>query len=79
MTGPCGAPVAAPRKWSGACPLELDVAAHATGIDNFAEQNGSTIAKLRYEPSELMAGIGHGKRLAPRRHAIARQELHPFG
>jgi hypothetical protein len=38
-------------------PLELDVAAHAIAIDNLTEKNGTSVAELRHEGAELMAGI----------------------
>src|SRR5262249_30370382 len=57
-------------------PLELDVAAHPIAIDHFAEKNGTSVTKLRYETPELVAGINHGERLASNGHPVAREDLH---
>src|SRR6187399_990091 len=53
-TGPSAA-----RKRRRARPLELDVAADAVFVDDFAEQDGPAIAELGHEMAELVAGIGH--------------------
>ena len=69
------ASVAPPGKRRWASPLELDVAAHAVAIDNLAEKNGTSVTELRYESSELVAGISHGERLASLGHPVARKDF----
>ncbi len=71
----CGAAIAAAgeRRWAG--PLELDIAADAVGIDDFAEQDGAAIAELRHEMTELVAGIGHRDRVGAVRNAFAREDF----
>ena len=76
-TGPSAArpsPIARERRGAGA--LELDVAAHAVGIDDLAEKNGPAVAELRHEMAELVAGIGHGEGLAELGHPVARKDRH---
>ena len=74
-----GAAVAAARERRGAGALELDVAAHAVGVDDLAQKNGAPVAELRHEMAELVAGIGHGERFARLGHAVAREDRHAFG
>jgi hypothetical protein len=40
-------------------------------IQDLAEEDCATIAKLRNEIAELMPGIGHRDRLGARRHDVA--------
>ena len=56
-------------------PLELDVAARAVAIDNLAEKNGTSVAELRHESAELVAGISHGECFAALRHPVARERI----
>ena len=56
------ASIAAAGKRRRSRALELDVAADAVDIDDFAEQDGAAVAELRHEIAELVAGIGHGDR-----------------
>ncbi len=51
----------------------MNVAAHAGAALHLPEQDGAAIPKLRNEMAELMAGIGHGDRLHPRRQDISRK------
>ena len=76
-TGPSAARPS-PRRENGVGTraLELDVAAHAVGVDHLAEQDGAAVAELRHEMPELMPGIGHGERLGALRHPVARQCRH---
>ena len=74
-----GAAIAVAGERRGAGALELDVAAHAVGIDDLAEKNGPAITELRHEVAELVAGIGHGERLAELGHPVARKDRHALG
>jgi hypothetical protein len=72
------AAVAIAREGGGARAFQLNVPAHAICIDDLAQKNGPAITKLRHEGSELVAGIGHGERLARVRHAVAREHCDAF-
>ena len=63
-TGPSAARPS-PRRENGVGPrsLELDVAANAVLVDDFAEQDRPAVAKLGHEITELMARIGHRDRV----------------
>ena len=54
--------------------LQLDVAADAVAVDHFADENRPPVAELRHEGTELVAGIGHGKRSSTLRHDIAGED-----
>ena len=73
-----GAAVAAARKRRRAGALELDVAADAVRVDDFAEQNGAAIAQLGHKMPELVAGIGHRDRVGALRDALAGENLGAF-
>ena len=73
-----GAAVAAARKRRRAGPLELDVAADAVLVDDFAEQDGAAIAQLGHKMPELVAGIGHRDRVGALGDALAGQNLGAF-
>ena len=73
-----GAAVAAARKRRRAASLELDVAAHAIGVDDLAEQDRAAIPELRHEMPELVAGIGHCDRVGAVGDALAGQDLGPL-
>ena len=74
-----GAAVATARKRRRARPLELDVAAHAVGVDDFAEQDGAAVTELRHEMTELVAGIGHRNRVRALGNTLAGQDLGSLG
>ena len=73
-----GAAVAPARKRRRAGPLELDVAADAVLVDDFAEQDGAAVAELGHEMAELVAGIGHRDRVGPIREALSGEDFGPF-
>ena len=70
-----GAAIAPARKRRRARALELDVTAHAVGVDHLAEQDGAAVAELRNEMTELVAGIGHRDRVGAVGDALAGQDL----
>ena len=70
-----GAAVAPARERRRARALELDVAADAVGVDDFAEQDGAAVAELRHEMAELVAGIGHRDRVGAVGHAFAGEDF----
>ena len=74
-----GAAVAAAREGRRAGALELDVAAHAVAVDDFAEQDRAAIAELGHEMAELVAGIGHRDRVGALRDPLAGQDLGALG
>jgi hypothetical protein len=57
----------------------MDIAPDAGPIDHFADQDGAAIAQLRDEIAELVAGIGHGDRVAAVRDATSSQDRYAFG
>ena len=71
--------IAAAGKWRRSGALELDVAADAIDIDDFAEQDGAAVAELRHEMTELMTGIGHGDRLSPIGDAFSGEDFGTLG
>ena len=71
----CGAAVAPAGERRPAGPLELDIAADAVRVDDFAEQDGAAIAELRHEMTELVAGIGHRDRVGTVRNAFAGEDF----
>jgi hypothetical protein len=69
---PKGRPSVAPagkRRFS--CPFQLDIPAHTLAVDDLAQQDRASVAKLRHEIAELVAGIGHGDRHRAFRQAVA--------
>ena len=70
------AAVATARERRRARALELDVAPHAGAIDHLAQQDGATVAELRHEVAELMAGIGECDRLRADGNAVAGQDFY---
>ena len=56
--------------------LELDVAPLARAIDHLAQEDGATIAELRHEVAELVAGIGECDRLRADGNAVAGQDFY---
>ena len=74
-----GAAIAAPRKRRRAGPLELNVAAHAFGVDHLAEQDGAAVPELRDEMAELVAGIGHRDRIGAVGDPLAGEDLGSLG
>ena len=66
-----GAAVAVARERSGPGALELQVAALAAAVDQFTQQDGAAVAKLRHEVAELVAGVGHRQRQRARRNDVA--------
>ena len=78
-TGPSAARPS-PRRENGVGPgaLELDVAADAVRVDDFAEQDGAAVAELRHEMPELVAGIGHRDRVGALGDALAGEDLGAF-
>ncbi len=73
-----GAAVAPARERGGARALELDVAAHAVLVDDFAEQDGPAVAELRHEMAELVAGIGHGDGIGALGQPLAGEDFSAF-
>ena len=73
-----GAAIAAARKRRRARALELDVAADAVGVDDFAEQDGAAVAELRHEMAELVAGIGHRDRVGAVGQPFAGEDFGAF-
>src|ERR1700733_11668918 len=73
------AAIAAAGKWRRPRALELDVPADAVDIDDLAEQNGASVAELRHEIAELVAGIGHGDRFGPVRKALSGEDFSALG
>src|SRR5690606_10956729 len=74
-----GPSVASARKGRSARAFELQIAAEAVPIDDFAEQHRAAITELRHELAELMAGIRLRKRFGRLRHAITCEHRNPFG
>src|SRR5690606_26808501 len=66
--------VAAAREGGAAGALERDVAPKSGAIDQFAEEQGTPVAELRREASELVAGIGLGDGLRVDGHEVARED-----
>ena len=62
-----------PRRedWRSSRALQLDIAPFAVAVQDFAEEDGVAVAKLRNETAELMPGVGHGDRLRARRRDVA--------
>ena len=56
--------------------LQLQIAARAIGVDDFPQQEGAAVAKLRREAAELVAGVGLGDRLGPLRYLVAGKRRH---
>ena len=78
-TGPeRGAAVAPARERRRARSLELDVAADAVPVDDFAEQDGPAVAELGHEMAELVAGIGHRDRVGAIGEALSGEDFGPF-
>ena len=73
-----GAAVAPSREWRGTRALELDVAADAVLVDDFAEQDGPAVAELGDEMAELVAGIGHRDRVGAVRQALSGEDFGAF-
>ena len=74
-TGPSAARPSPPREngvRSGA--LELDVAPLSVLADDLAQQDGATVAELRDEAAELVAGVGERERLRAGRDLVADQQ-----
>jgi anti-anti-sigma factor len=69
-----GLAVAAAREHRSARALERDVAAPSVAVDHFAEEKRATVAELRHEAAELVAGIGLRKRLRSRGDDVARED-----
>jgi len=59
--------------------LELDIAADPVLVDDFAEEDRASVPEARHEVAELMARIGHREGGGTLRHAVARENLDPFG
>ncbi|GCC47720.1 hypothetical protein chiPu_0031879, partial [Chiloscyllium punctatum] len=70
-----GAAIAAARERCWATSLELDVAAEAALVDDFAEQDGAAVAELGNKVPELVAGIGHGDRVGPLGQPLAGEDF----
>ncbi len=70
-----GAAVAAAREGRRAGAFELDVAAQAALVHDFAEQDRPPIAQSRDELAELMARIGRGDGIGAIGNALAGQHL----
>ena len=73
-----GAAVAPARERRGPASLELDVAADAVLVDDFAEQDGPAVAELGHEMAELVAGIGHRDRVGAVGEALSGEDFGPF-
>ncbi len=71
-----GPPVAPAREGRAARALELDVEALARRVQDLAEEDRPTVAELRHEVAELVAGIGHGQRVRAVGHPVAREHSH---
>ena len=56
--------------------LQLQIAARAIGVDDFPQQEGAAVAKLRREAAELVAGVGLGDRLGTLRYLVAGKRRH---
>ncbi len=67
-------PVTSTGKRRRAGALQLDVAACSLAVDDLAQQDRPSVAELRHEIAELVAGIGHGDRHGAGRHDIAGQD-----
>ena len=72
-----GASVAATRKRRASGALELDVAPQAVLADDLAQQDGPTVAELRDESAELMAGVSERERLRASGDLVADQKPAP--
>ena len=73
-----GTAVAAAGERRGAGAFELNIVARAVAGEDFAEQVGAAVAKLRDEVAELMTGIGFGQRLGPFGNAVAGEDGDAF-
>ncbi len=73
-----GAAVAAAGERGRAGTLQLDVAAHAVAVDDFAEQDGTAVAELGNKVAELVARIGHRDRVGAIRQALSGKDFRPF-
>ena len=67
----CRTAIAAAGERRRPCPLQLDIAAGSVPVDDLAYQNRPSVAELRDEGTELVAGIGHGERGGTLRYDIA--------
>jgi hypothetical protein len=73
----CSSPVSTAGEPRATSTLQLNVAPQSTSIHNLAEQDGTPVAKLRHEVSELVSGIGLGDRLGSFRDHATGQHLEP--
>lgn len=68
-------PVSAARESRTAGPFELDVKALTARVDELAQEVGASVAKLRHEVPELMAGVGEGDGARPGNQRVPREIL----
>ena len=68
-----GLAIAAAREWRAPGALQLQIVTCAISVDDFTEQEGTAVAELRHESTELMAGVGLCNRLGAFGHRVARE------